>query len=108
MLMGSIATILVPCNQMTFDAAQYMPQVLSIRPVGRLGVAQLQRLSRLLHEIHELMDFKKRDEGIEQSGQIALHESHQGGPPGGHVGYGARLRGRSTLSTVMGLKHDNA
>ena len=55
---GRVAAVGLTCNQMAFDCAQHMAQVLGIRPVGRLDVPEPQRLTGFLHEVHQLVDFQ--------------------------------------------------
>ena len=45
-------------HEKTFDLVQNAPQVFSIRTVGSLKIAKMQRFSSLLHEIHQLVNLQ--------------------------------------------------
>ena len=71
-------------HEMTFHRVEYVPQILGVRTVMSLDVLQPEGLSCLLHEVHELVNFKKRDEWIEQTRDVSIHQADEGGPPRRH------------------------
>lgn len=61
-----VAAVRIAGHEVSLHCLQNMAQILGIRPELRLLVAQLERLSGLLHEIHKFMNLKQGDERIEQ------------------------------------------
>ena len=67
---------------MPFDVAQYVAQILRIRAVGPLLEFQPQWLAGFLHEIHELVHFQQRDEGVQQAARYRCINSTSAARPG--------------------------
>ena len=61
-------------------------------------------LPRCLHEIHQLVDLKQRDERIQQSGEVAVHQTHQRRAARSHLG-NLFVADRSPLDCAIRFVH---
>jgi hypothetical protein len=58
-----------------FDVSEDMAKVLRIRTVRRGDIPEIQPLSRLLHEVHELVDLEEAHEWIHEPAEVTIHEA---------------------------------
>ena len=77
--------IAVAQEEMPFYRVEDMAQVLRIRSIGCFLEGQLEGFARNLQEVHELVDLQQRDERVQQTAQVAVHQAHQRRPAWGHL-----------------------
>ena len=73
------------------DMSQDSRRLGTIMPLRKISIEAAP--SGNLQEIHQLMNFQKRDEGVQQAGEVPLHQSNQGSASRRH---GWRFRGART------------
>lgn len=76
-----------------------MAQVLRIGSIGRFLELQLEGFARNLHEVHELVDLQQRDERVQQSVQVAVHQARQRRSARG------RLREDRATDRLLDIRH---
>src|SRR5215204_6369994 len=64
LLLGIISAVRIAGCEMSLNASKDIAEVLGIRAIRALDIAELERLPSFLHEVHQLVHLKKRHEWV--------------------------------------------
>src|ERR1700741_4378963 len=103
-----VPAVAVTLGVMGLQTNQPLPKIRRVRPERLRLVVELQRLSRLLHEVHQLMNLKQADEGIEQSFEVSIHDKDERRSAHRHVWALGSIRHRFRLRRATRRINENA